>query len=167
MDSDVLTGEAIRHSFDVTGAHAIVGACSALIAVLCVLVHYEGMSFLSRLLPRISLPRRSRIVVLILGMLIVHIVEVWIFALSYLVLDYWPALGGVRGVFEEGALDFVYFSVVTYSSLGFGDLVPHGAIRILTGTETLLGLSLITWTASFAFLEMQRDWPEFRRPRRR
>jgi hypothetical protein len=42
--------------------------------------------------------------------------------------------------------------------VGFGDLVPHGAIRFMTGMEALTGLVMITWSASFTFLEMQRDW---------
>lgn len=52
----------------------------------------------------------------------------------------------------------VYFSVVVYTTLGLGDLVPEGAIRFLTGTEALTGSVLITWSASFTFLEMQRFW---------
>ena len=36
----------------------------------------------------------------------------------------------IDGTFEEGALDFIYFSVVNYTTLGFGDLIPRGPIRI-------------------------------------
>jgi hypothetical protein len=32
-------------------------------------------------------------------------------------------------------------------------------LRHLTGIEALTGLVLITWSASFLFLEMQRYWP--------
>lgn len=55
-------------------------------------------------------------------------------------------------------LDYVYFSAITYTTLGYGDLVPTGPIRFLTGTEALIGLMLITWSASITFLEMQRHW---------
>ena len=71
------------------------------------------------------------------------------------------ALNGFEVV--EGALDFVYFSVMAYSSLGFSGLQPDGAIRIMAGTEVLVGLTIITWSASLTFLEMQRDWREFGR----
>ena len=54
---------------------------------------------------------------------------------------------------------------MSFTTLGFGDITPMGAIRILCGTEALVGLSLITWSASLAFLEMQRDWAEFRHPK--
>jgi len=43
--------------------------------------------------------------------------------------------------------------------VGFGDLVPIGPIRMLTAAEGLTGLALVTWSASFTFLAMQRFWP--------
>jgi len=45
-----------------------------------------------------------------------------------------------------------------FTTLGFGDVIPYGAIRFMTGMEALTGLVLITWSASFAFIEMQRHW---------
>ena len=53
----------------------------------------------------------------------------------------------------------MYFSIVNYTSLGYGDLVPVGSLRILCGVEALTGLVLIDWTASFTYVEMQRYWP--------
>ena len=37
-------------------------------------------------------------------------------------------------------------------------MIPLGAIRFLAGTESLTGFLLITWSASFTCLEMQRFW---------
>lgn len=141
------------------------GLIAGLVTIVVVLVHYESLSTLARLMPILRLPRRMRIMVAIFGMLVAHVVEVWIFGLTYWWLDRWPELGRLPGTFEEGALDFVYFSVVTYTTLGYGDIVPTGPIRILAGTEALVGLALITWSASFSFLEMQRDWYEFAKRR--
>ena len=45
------------------------------------------------------------------------------------------------------------FSLVTYTSLGYGDIAPLGPARLLAGIE-----SLIAWSASFTYLEMQRHW---------
>ena len=47
---------------------------------------------------------------------------------------------------------------MVYTTVGFGDIVPEGALRMITMSEALSGLSLITWSASFTFLEMQRLW---------
>ena len=57
-----------------------------------------------------------------------------------------------------GVLDAVYLSATTYTTLGFGDLAPVGPIRFTAGTMALTGFVLITWSASFTFLEMSRDW---------
>jgi hypothetical protein len=55
-------------------------------------------------------------------------------------------------------MDCVYFSFTTFTTLGFGDIAPMGDIRYLTGTESLTGLVLITWTASFLYVEMRKFW---------
>jgi len=38
------------------------------------------------------------------------------------------------------------------------DIEPLGNLRYLIGVESLTGLVLITWTASFLYYEMQRHW---------
>ena len=43
-------------------------------------------------------------------------------------------------------------------SVGFGDLSPVGPIRLVSGLESLTGLLLITWSASFTYLEMHQHW---------
>lgn len=159
----VLGLQSSRQTFTLSSEQAIVGAAAALLTFACVLFHYEVMSLASRYLPRVSMTRRSRVGVLILIMIAAHVVEVWMFALTYWYMDRWPELGQLVGEFDEGAFDFVYYSVTVFTTIGFGDIVPKGAIRILTGTEALVGLSLITWSASLAFLEMQGDWAEHRR----
>lgn len=40
-------------------------------------------------------------------------------------------------------LDSVYFSIVTISSLGYGDIRPMGATRVLVGLEVLMGLAFL------------------------
>ena len=48
-----------------------------------------------------------------------------------------------------------YQSAVAYTTLG--DETPeHASVRLLISVEALTGLILITWTASFLFLVMQR-----------
>ena len=56
--------------------------------------------------------------------------------------------------------DLFYFSAVTYTSTGYGDLTPTDNLRLLATIEALTGLIMIAWTASFAFLVMQRYWQE-------
>ena len=47
-----------------------------------------------------------------------------------------------------------------YTTVGYGDIEPQGSLRFLAGIEALTGLSLITWSASFMFMEMTQFWNE-------
>lgn len=139
----------------------IVAAATILTVLLVVLLHYEVLSLLNRKLGRLGHRPRPRVLVLMLTLLVTHVVEIWIFAASYWLMDANPALGGiiaVNGTITNSFFDFVYFSASVYTTLGFGDIVPFGHMRFLTGTESLTGFLLITWSASFTFLEMQRFW---------
>ena len=126
--------------------------------MLAVLVHFEMLSQLSRFMPQLTIRYRFRIAIGILGALMAHIIEVWIFAIAYFFLIRSGQFGYLQGITEAGLFDCAYYSFVVYTTLGFGDIVPHGELRFLTGLESLTGLVLITWTASFMFFEMQKYW---------
>lgn len=121
-------------------------------------LHYEALRQLNTRMPNWSLSRHPRILVMMLCILGVHIAEIWIFGAGIYVMLLVPALGQLVGAEPLQLLDAVYASATTYSTLGYGDLVPKGAVRFLFGTEALVGLLMITWSASFAYLEMQRFW---------
>ncbi|MGA9223197.1 MAG: potassium channel family protein [Pseudomonas graminis] len=123
-----------------------------------VMVHYECLIRLNHLMPSLGLQHRFRVVIGVLGALVAHAVEVWIFALGYYLMNRSDSLGSLTGNFDGSFMDSVYFSFTTYTTIGFGDITPNGHLKYLTGLEALTGLVLITWTASFLFIEMQRYW---------
>jgi hypothetical protein len=129
------------------------GLCSG-----CVLIHYEVLSWLNRFLPRLHMRRRPRMLVLVFAVLALHTFEIFLFALGYVLLPDLPGYGGLVSHSPLGFVDYGYFSAVAYTTLGLGDIVPVGPIRILAGSQSLLGFVLITWSASFTFLEMQTYW---------
>ena len=126
-------------------------------------VHHEVFSMLVAWLPRVRLAPRRKILVGILAAVVAHLVEIGIFAAGYVFLDERPGLGDLVGPDFGGGVDYYYFSAVTYTTLGFGDITPHGPLRLLVGIEALIGLVLITWSASFTYLHTARYW-EARRP---
>jgi hypothetical protein len=136
----------------------IVFTVNILVIVTAVMIHYEFLYRFTLLMPRMSVRHRFRIVIGVFGALTAHAVEVWIFALSFYWMHKADGWGTLDGNFGGSLLDCVYFSFTTYTTLGFGDVVPHGDLRYLTGLESLTGLLLITWTASFLYLEMTRYW---------
>jgi hypothetical protein len=124
----------------------------------CVVLHYEGLRLLSDRLPMPRRHHRRRIVILIICLLLLHIIEIWIFGVTYFVLLNFGDAGELVGATQMGILDCVYYSASVFTTLGFGDIVPIGPIRFMTGTEALSGLTFITWSASFTFLEMLKTW---------
>lgn len=131
---------------------------NSLVVIIAVVTHYEFLFRLTQLLPKLNVRHRFRIVLGVCGALLAHAVEVWVFAFAYYLMHRASGWGELAGNFDGSLLDCVYFSFTTFTTLGFGDIEPTGSIRFLTGIEGLTGLVLITWTASFLFVEMQRYW---------
>lgn len=139
-----------------------VAIATLIVVSTCVALHYEVLVNCSRFLPKLTPHHRRRVLLTILAILVTHVAEIWLFALGYYVLVAELSLGGFEGVALEGLPDYAYYSAMVYTTVGFGDIFPTGAIRFLTGMEALTGFVMITWSASFTFLEMQRDWPRAR-----
>lgn len=136
----------------------LVVTVTAFVVSAVVLVHYEGLVLMSRRMPRVHTRARRKVLLVIYGVIVLHVMEIWLFGFALWALLHVPGTGGVAGTEMLGFLDAVYLSAVTFTTVGFGDLAPIGAIRFLSGTEALTGFILITWSASFTFLEMERFW---------
>jgi hypothetical protein len=136
----------------------IVVLATVAIVGICVVMHYEVLSVCNRYLPTLSYRRRPRVLILICVVLLAHIAEIWVFGAGFYLLAGNEGFGSLVGLPTTDLPDFVYFSAITYATVGFGDAVPVGAIRFLAGVEALTGFVMITWSASYTFLEMQRDW---------
>lgn len=133
----------------------MIAPITAIAVVCCVVLHYEGLRLLSKL--RIGgINDRRRIIVMMLSILLLHIMEVWIFGGIYYLLLLEGGFGGFVPELPLSIIDCVYYSATVFTTLGFGDIVPTGAIRFMTGTQSVAGLTLITWSASFTFTEMMK-----------
>lgn len=125
----------------------------------CVLLHYETLRWLNDLLTRVRvIADRAKVLVAMVGAMGSHLVQIALFASAYYLLRDRFGLGQFGGAFQDVFTSFLYFSAETYTSLGFGDIYPIGQLRLVTGIEALTGLLMISWTASFTYLEMRRHW---------
>jgi len=129
-----------------------------LVVIIAVIIHYECLLRLNDLLPRLKVRSRFKMMIGVFGALLAHAIEVWCFALAYYLMTRDGEWGNLSGHFDGSFMDCVYFSFTTYTTIGFGDITPIGNLKFLTGLQALTGLVLITWTASFLFLEMQKYW---------
>jgi hypothetical protein len=136
----------------------LVVVATALTVAVVVLTHYEGLVWLSGSLARKAVTGRRKVLYGMYMVLCLHVVEIWIFGLSMWLLLEVPGTGHILGLDNASFLDAVYLSAATFTTVGFGDVSPGGAIRFLAGTEALTGFGLITWSASFTYIEMEQYW---------
>lgn len=126
--------------------------------VMAVMLHYEAFIFFSRSIGKSVLFHRQRMVLILFGVLLIYIATIWIFGISAWWLVEIHDIGEIAGYEALSFFDYIFMSAVTYTTLGYGDMIPLGPVRFLYGTQALVGFVLITWSASFMFLEMQRSW---------
>lgn len=134
-------------------------ACVLLIALTTV-IHYEALRLLQRGLPRLRIPSRNKLLVVMAVAFAAHLLEMAVYGLAMYGLIHGAGLGTLSGAPHTTLESCLYFSAETYTSLGFGDLTPQGPVRLLAGAEALNGLLLIGWTASFTYLAMERFWQD-------
>jgi len=135
----------------------VVASCLVLL-VLTTVIHYEVLRMLSLVLPPISIPARVKLVVVIFGEFLAHLVEIILYALAVFVLVRYMNLGTLQEIHRFSLSVCLYFSAETYTSLGYGDILPAGVLRLLAGVEALNGLLLIGWSASYTYIAMERYW---------
>lgn len=141
-------------------SYLITGLVTAVAVVVVVLLHYEGLRMLSATLPRLKALQHRRVIIMILWLLALHVIEVWIFGGAYYALLNLDGFGELAGAPGASFIDCIYYSATVYTTVGFGDVYPVGAIRTMTGTEGIVGLTMITWSASYTFVEMLKTWDD-------
>jgi voltage-gated potassium channel len=125
----------------------------------CVIVQSLGMLVLIRWLSRVRRVLESRstylrvalLLRLFIGIVLLHLVQVGLWAVVF-----WRAkeLPNV-----ETAL---YFSLATYTTIGFGDVVLGPGWRVLAGIEGLTGILLVGWSTAFVFAVVNRMYEHWR-----
>ena len=139
---------------------------ASVLVIVCVIFHGFWLQLIARkLFFQIKEFSFSRIGLLILAAILAHLVEILLFQVAYIWLIPMEQYGSIIGVAVTDThewRDMFYFSAVTYTSTGYGDLTPTGNLRLLATIEALTGLIMTAWTASFAFLVMQLYWRENR-----
>lgn len=137
----------------------LVSTCCFLLLIATTVFHYEVLRLLTAGLPLLHMRHpRMQLIFVIIGAFAAHFIEIFLYGMAYYVLASKFHVG-LMG--DPGPLPFsrcMYFSAETFTTVGYGDVIPHGDLRLLAGMEALNGLLLIGWTASFTYLEMQRFW---------
>lgn len=136
----------------------IVAAFCIALLVFTTLIHYEVLRALTVGLPAIAVPPRTKLIVVIFGAFFAHVAEIILYGLTVYVLARYIGLGSLGDARHFSMSVVMYFSAETFTSLGYGDVIPTGDLRMLAGAEALNGLLLIGWSASYTYIAMEHFW---------
>ena len=135
----------------------ILNLCVGTIVIsLTVLIHTFGLIAITHAMARLVAlfrmhGRRSRVIAMItvvMGLFAVMTTEVWLWAGIYRLL--------VSLTDFETAL---YFSTITFSTVGYGDVVPAHGWRVLAALEGINGFLLIGWSTAYLIAAGTRVGP--------
>lgn len=135
---------------------SLIGA--GLVAV-TVAIHAFGTAFLVRYLANTFLDREGHwgskrvltaLMITALVLVFLHTLEIMVWAGTYQVLV--PV--GELADFETA----VYFSFVTFTTLGYGDITLSDGWRLLSGIQALNGILLVGWSTALMFAVVQKTW---------
>jgi hypothetical protein len=136
---------------------SVAAACVVLL-IATTLIHYEMLRLLSVALPALGMQARRKLLIVMLGTSVAHAIEIALYGLAFFLLAAYMGEGALGDPAHLTFARCLYFSAETYSSLGYGDFVPTGDLRLLAGMEALNGLLLIGWTTSYTYIAMARFW---------
>ncbi|WP_227711996.1 potassium channel family protein [Sneathiella sp. P13V-1] len=77
-------------------------------------------------------------IVVVLGLFMAHTIEAWIWAMFFY-------LAGEHTEFSEA----VYFSTVTFTTLGYGDVTLSEKWRLTAALQAVSGIMLFGWSTAF------------------
>ena len=137
---------------------------AGVMVALTVIIHFAGLLILMWLLRarghrfrahESAVGQGAAIVFVVLGLVAIHTVEIWSYAVIYYALEALPD-------FEQA----LYFSTTSFTTIGYGDVVLDRKWRLFGAIEGANGLLLFGWSTAFLFSvtarmrTLEHDWLE-------
>ena len=128
-----------------------------LIIAATVIFHTTGLMALTTVISRFvhqlrlhahTVGKTMSMVATVLGIFALHTMEIW----------FWAAIFYVGEQFANFA-DALYFSTVTYSTLGYGDITLTPTWRLLGALEGIDGFILLGWSTAYLVAASTRHGP--------
>jgi hypothetical protein len=124
---------------------------SSLLMVVCVAIHAAGLAWAIRWLRRSPIPPAR----FWPSLRLFATIAVWMVLLHLLEISAWAALFTVGRALPDLMTAF-YFSAVTYTTTGYGDIVLPPQWRFGSAVEALTGILMCGWSTGFFFAIVNR-----------
>ncbi|HET9371196.1 MAG TPA: potassium channel family protein [Vicinamibacterales bacterium] len=126
-------------------------ALAFIVMAACVVVHASVINWLMRRLRSAAESRRDfwRVTWVCVRL------AAWIIAGHLVEIAFWAVLFGFDPEISNLETAF-YFSAVTYTTTGYGDIVSSPEWRMVAGVEALTGILMCGWSAAFFFAVLTR-----------
>jgi len=119
-----------------------------IVSVCNITIHSLVMTVVVRVARPLSTKKRShpslRLIATMIAtvsvLMAAHVLEVFVWSLAYSIVDAAPA-----------GTDLVYFAFVNYATLGYGDVIPVEAWRLLGPITAMNGALLFGWSTAVIF----------------
>ncbi len=131
----------------------------------CVVIHAIGMTtalrwvgrnpMLNVLLPKSTRGRRGPLGQFVRWIWLFVRLAAWIIFLHAIEITVWASFYHWKQAMPD-LQSAIYFSAATYTTTGYGDLVPQGQWRLLAGIEALTGILMAGWSTGFFFAFVSR-----------
>lgn len=122
---------------------------SVVLLLISVSLHYIALSHVSALIQKWRCPGYPGLMMAIAAITSVHVVEAALFAGAFWLGDDVLRLGSFDIGEPMSWMDYFYFSLVNFTTLGRGDIAPSGHLRLIAGLEAFAGFLLITASGAF------------------
>jgi len=131
---------------------------SILVVGICTTIHYFVLKSVSDTIAQRRAAHGQNLGLAVGAITIAHVIEAFIYTLFFL----WAVQGLQIGALNASGpadepitlMDYFYFSLVNFTTLGRGDLNPVGHLRFITGIEAFHGFLMITASGSFVLQVM-------------
>lgn len=136
-----------------------------LLVAVVVALQVKALLLISEYLPRFPFRPLLKVSAGLIGVIAAHVASIVLFGtVIFLLAKANPEkFGRLEGLGSQTIHDFIYFSFTTYTTVGYGDYIPVGPIRLISQIEALVGLVLIACSASYIFIIMQDYWKKHAR----
>jgi hypothetical protein len=126
---------------------AIVLSLAAIVGT--TIFHFEALAVIGRYS---RLPHHPHVAVptVLTAVILAHIIEIAAYTGIYILADGPLDIGSFAGQ-QPGIPGMFYFAAETYSSLGAGDVIPHGALRLIASIGSINGILLLAWSGAYLF----------------